>query len=52
MNSSLLGLEFFSGFYPRFSFLQNAIFRYRLEYSRFADFFVRILKTRQKYGFL
>ena len=47
INSSLLILEFLSGFLPSFSVLQNAT--YSLIDS---SFLVRIFKTREEYGFL
>jgi hypothetical protein len=51
INSSLLSLEFLSGFLPSFSFYKM-LFMNRLDFSSFADLFVRIFKTREKYGFL
>jgi hypothetical protein len=39
-------------FYPHFAVLQKMLFMNRREFSCFADFFVRIFKTRVDYGFL
>jgi hypothetical protein len=49
MNSSLLGLEFLSGFHPHFSVLQNTI--REIEFSCFAEFFVRIFKPKKSIVF-
>ncbi len=52
INSSLLGLEFMSGFLPAFFHSKKMLFMNRLEFSCFAGFFVRIFQTRKEYCFL
>jgi hypothetical protein len=51
INSSLLRLSFCLFSTLIFPFYKT-LFRIKLEFSCFADFFVRILKTRVEYGFL
>jgi hypothetical protein len=54
INSSLLRLEFMSDRLPSFFTFYKTLFMNRLEESRFscfADFFVRIFKTREEYNF-
>jgi hypothetical protein len=47
-----LSLELLYVFLPSFFRFFKMIFMNRLEFSCFADYFVKILKTREEYGFL
>jgi hypothetical protein len=51
VNSSLLRVEFLSGFYLHFSFLQNTVFMNRLEFSCFVDFFCKDFKPEKSMVF-
>jgi hypothetical protein len=51
MNSSLLRLEFLSGFLLSFFPFYKVLLMNRLEFFRFVDHFVKMFKTRVEHGF-